>query len=364
MQKFALSAASSIGIKSPDKKSETAQTPQAPEKVSKPVVSVPPPPPAPVTRKEFISEIDRLKGFYRSNPSKNSISFLEGVEKLQQRYLPTVTKEESATYKSLRKIYASVDEGVRAQNYRKAVIEKLQKELDAKVQAAADAKRAAEEKARKLAAQQAAAAARQKEAQKERDARLKKLQNDLDVMYKKLAEAFLTSIRTNNIETLKSVMTEFADFSVPNATNTEYGMLEEFKTFRDQFLPQAFKEFARFQEHLKGVTMSKSIAAGSRMDIEIVRIDPPPQGVYKAVQVNQQKKLVKIKLNRRLRTDIYDYLNAEAKIKNAAFFYEFMEGKFRTPMTPAMLPSKNWSRFIKVFKRSIPSLRIPNSLLR
>ena len=160
-------------------------------------------------------------------------------------------------------------------------------------------------------------------------------------------------------------MTEFADFSVPNATNTEYGMLEEFKTFRDQFLPQAFKEFARFQEHLKGVTMSKSIAAGSRMDIEIVRIDPPPQGVYKAVQVNQQKKkLVKIKLNRRLRTDIYDYLNAEAKIKNAAFFYEFMEGKFRTQMTPAMLPSKNWSRFIKVFKRSIPSLRIPNSLLR
>ena len=358
-QKFAVSTASSLGIKLPENKSENKQ---AAPVAQAPSVPQPAPIPVPVTRKDFLSEIERLQAFFRANPAQNAKKFLEDAEQFQLHYLPAVTKEEKEAYGALRRIYASADETTRALAHRNSIIEKIQKELDSKAQEIQNAQRKAEIQAKELAAQKAAAAALQKEAQKERDARIKKLQTDLNAMYKKLAESFFAAVRANDMEILQKVSNEFADYSVPNATNAEYGMLDEFKKFRERFLPAAFKQFAQFHERLKIVTKTNSIPAGVRMDIEIIRIAPPPQGVFKAVYVKnadsgkEDKKEEKIRLTRRIRSDIYDYLNGKFKTKTTQFFYEFMEGRFRQKITSEMYPAKEWNTYLKHFA---PVIKLP-----
>ena len=139
-------------------------------------------------------------------------------------------------------------------------------------------------------------------------------------------------------------------------------MVDEFKQFREKFLPAAFKQFAQFHERLKSVTMKNFIAAGTLMDVEIVRLAPPPQGVFKAVYVQksesgkQEKKEQKIRMTRRIRADIYDYLNRKFKTQTTPFFYEFLEGKFRKKITPEMLPSKEWQKYMKYFT---PVIKMP-----
>ena len=88
------------------------------------------------------------------------------------------------------------------------------------------------------------------------------------------------------------------------------------------------------------------------MDIKIVRILPPAR-VFKSTPKGERK----VFLTSVIRSDLYSYLNRKFKISNTAFFFEFLEGRFITPVKDTMLPSKEWKKYMKYFLPALKSSR-------
>ena len=305
-------------------------------------------PQQPKTRNEFIREADKLIVLYRTDPAKNSVKFLEGTEKFKERFNHPVTPEEEKIYQNLKKIYAWADEGTRARFFRDEEIRKIQKKLEAQEIIKLEAQRKLEKEAREREEQRKKDQIRYAEILAARNKRIAQLQKELSVIYQKLGKAFVESVRKNDYALVKQEIEKIPEYTV----SEENGFLLADLNHFTKFLPTAFRQFEKFSANLKTVTPETGFYVGTRMDIKIVRILPPAR-VFKSTPKGERK----VFLTSVIRSDLYSYLNRKFKISNTAFFFEFLEGRFITPVKDTMLPSKEWKKYMKYFLPALKSSR-------
>ena len=338
-------AAAFLKIKLPQPaSSEKPASPDAAAQAPKPVL-----PPPPQTRPEFISEADKLIVFYRTDPARNSVKFLEKTEQFQKRFKSPVTQEETKIFQALRKIYALADEGTRARVFREEEIRKIQKKLDDIETRKLQAQQKLEKEAKEREEQRIKDQKRYAEIEAARKKRIAKLQNELAVVYKKLATTFLEAVQKNDPDLLKRAINEIPEYTV-SAENSF--LLNELNHFT-RFLSVAFKQFEKFRGQIQKIDSETGFYAGPMMDIKIVRV-APPEGVFKSTPQGERK----VFLTSAIRADLYSYLSRKFAIRNAAFFFEFLEGRLTTAAKDSMYPSGEWKKFMKFF---LPVLKSPRS---
>ena len=338
-------AAAFLKIKLPQPApSEKPASPDAAAQAPKPVL-----PPPPQTRPEFISEADKLIVFYRTDPARNSVKFLEKTEQFQKRFKSPVTQEETKIFQALRKIYALADEGTRARVFREEEIRKIQKKLDDIETRKLQAQQQLEKEAKEREEQRIKDQKRYAEIEAARKKRIAKLQNELAVVYKKLATTFLEAVQKNDPDLLKRAINEIPEYTV-SAENSF--LLNELNHFT-RFLSVAFKQFEKFRGQIQKIDSETGFYAGPMMDIKIVRV-APPEGVFKSTPQGERK----VFLTSAIRADLYSYLSRKFAIRNAAFFFEFLEGRLTTAAQDSMYPSGEWKKFMKFF---LPVLKSPRS---
>ena len=106
------------------------ETPKARTPAPQVTVLPPPPKPVPVTRKEFISGVEKLLADYRNNPDKG-MAFLNSADEFMAKFLPTVTKEEQEALNSLRIAYGPADELLRVNPARLKAQKAIENRLEA-----------------------------------------------------------------------------------------------------------------------------------------------------------------------------------------------------------------------------------------
>ena len=308
-------------------------------------------PPPPQTRPEFVSKADRLIVFYRTDPEKNSVKFLEDTEKFKERFKSPVTSEEMKIFQTLRKIYAQADEGVRARPFRDKEIRKVQKWLAEKEQAKIAEQQKREREAREREEQRKKALERDAKIIAARKERLSKLTAELSVIHQNLGKTFVEAVRKNDFNLLKQEIDKVQEYTV---SEENAFLVDEHNHFK-RFLPVAFKQFEKFSQHLKTITPETGFYVGPRLDIRVVRV-APPEGVFKETPKGEAK----VYLTAEIRSDIYIHMNKKFKMRNAAFYFEFLNGnrRFIANVKDSMLPSSDWKKFLKFFQ---PYIRISSS---
>ena len=327
-----------------------AETPKPPE---------PPKPPVDPTRPDYLKGIDALLEKIQSNPD-DRIGFLEECDRFFLKFPNPISPREWEALRPLLNAYHRVDEVARVaparalaraefrkglearqkadEAVKKELAAKLEAERQKKAQAEAQAKQLAEEKAQQEAEKKAAA-----------EARLAQIRPQLQLLFGKVANSFLTSARTGNAAAFDRDMATLRDFQfTPGNTPEEIRLLTQINAFMKD-LPGEQKTLRAFVERLGQITPSKdsfSMEMPNRDLLTVVRVTPDSvtaiDGTGKPAPFDLTDPRVRGLFLRRI--------EGRLKLAKPALSLDLMTGNFTPETAKAASQNSNfWKAYYKPF---------------
>jgi len=328
---------------------------------TEPVKTEPVKPPKPVdpTRPDYLTGIDALLEKIQSNPD-DRIGFLEECDRFFLKFPNPISPRETGVLRPLLNVYHRVDEVARVAPARAMARVEFQKGLDVRHRADEETKKelAAKQATELLKKQQAEAEAQklaeekaQQEATKKAatEARLAKVLPQLQLLFGKVANSFLTSARTGNSAAFDRDMTALRDFPfIPGDSAEEVRLLTQINAFMKN-LPGEQAKLRAFVERLGQITPSKdsfSMEMPSSDLLTVVKVTPSSvvaiDGAGKPAPFDLTDPQVRGLFLRRIESRL--------KLTKPALYLDLMTGDFTPETAKAAAQSNNfWKTYYKPF---------------
>jgi len=340
----------------PVKPEQVKPEPVKPDPVKPPE---PPKPPVDPTRPDYLKGIDALLEKIQANPD-DRIGFLEECDRFFLKFPNPISPREMQALRPLLNAYHRVDEVARVaparalaraefrkglearqkanEAVKKEVAAKLEAERQKKAQAEAEAKQLAEEKAQQEAEKKAAA-----------EARLAQIRPQLQLLFGKVANSFLTAARTGNAAEFDRDMATLRNFPfTPGNTPEEIRLLTQITAFGSD-LPGEQKKLRAFVERLGQITPNKdsfSMEMPNRDLLTVVRVTPDSvtalDGTGKPAPFDLTDPRVRGLFLRRI--------EGRLKLAKPALYLDLMTGNFTPETAKAAAQNSNfWKAYYKPF---------------
>lgn len=331
--------------------------PPKPPEPSKPPVA--PPKPVDPTRPDYLKGIDALLEKIQSNPD-DRIGFLEECDRFFLTFPNPVSSREAEVLRPLLNAYHRVDEVARVAparalaraefqkglEVRQKADEAVKKEQAAKLEAErlkkeraeAEAKRLAEEKARQEVEKKAAA-----------EARLAQIRPQLQLLFGKVANSFLTSARTGDAAAFDRDMATLRNFPfTPGNTPEEIRLLTQIIAFGSD-LPSEQKKLRAFVERLGQITPDKDSFTMEMPNSDLLTVVKVTPDSVTAIDGTGKPASFGL-TDPRVRGLFLRRIEGRLKLAKPAFHLDLMTGNFTPETAKAAGQSSNfWKAYYKPF---------------